>query len=305
MSNSIPVLISVLNSEEVRNANKLEAQIIAGRKEEFRERMLISEQVELQERIIQTLAEIGSPAKSAVPTLIGYIQSQNSRLSLAAIEAIGAIGSSAKVATLPLKEVLKEQVKIDKAGRLRQEEFDVRQILSLEALARIGETSIAVPSLLRILQADRSLIVQERGRTTIISSQRFIIYRIGKAFNRIGKAAIPYLISELKSTIPKKKFSAVYGLSQIDSLTPEAIDLLSIVVRDDKTDLDARRLAAYALERSNIDMQWFFDQNSLVSSKKAACLTLDYFDDYTGQCISPGKNGGASLFDQIKKFFGG
>ena len=257
-----------------------------------------------QKRIIETLAEIGSAAKDSTPILMEYVQSQNPELSLSAIEAIGAIGSSASIAIPTLKEVLKEQIRVDNSdGFYKMFQFEERQIIALEALGRMGEVTIAVPSLLSFLQVDLQAIVLKNNR---VSYKLFTLRRAGEALNRIGMPAVPYLIADLQSTSPHKKLRSVYGLLQIDSLPKEAIDLLSSVVRDEKLDLDIRRLAAYSLERSNIDVLWFFNQYNLTPASKAVCRhSDDWFDNYIGQCLAPPKNGGASLFDQIKKIFGG
>jgi HEAT repeat protein len=285
MNNSIPTLVSMLKKKGVNGANA-------------------KDRIGLQKRIIETLAEIGSAAKDSTPVLMDYVQSQNSELSLSAIEAIGAIGSSAKIGIPTLKEVLKEQIKVDNSSGFRMFQFEERQIIALEALGRIGEVSIAVPSLLNFLQVDLQTIVVLKPKR--VSYKLFTLRRAGKALNRIGMPAVPYLIADLQSTSPHKKLRSVYGLLQIESLPKEAIDLLSSVVRDEKLDLDIRRLAAYSLERSNIDVQWFFNQYNLTPASKAVCRhSDDWFDNYIGQCLAPPKNGGASLFDQIKKIFGG
>ncbi|WP_445174797.1 HEAT repeat domain-containing protein [Microcoleus sp.] len=260
---------------------------------------------ELELKVLDTLAEIGAAAKDATPVLIQMLQykkdPENRYHYLDVIEkathALGAISHSAKTAVPFLKQLLDDlKDPYDK---------DSLQIHILEALGRIGETDLAVPFLLKILQQnDQQLLVRLRevnDRVYIDTRKMSRLSSIGRALNRIGTLAIPYLVTDLQSPDSKKKRSAAYGLSEIDSLPEETINLLSRIMKDEKTQLDTRRLAAYALERANVDVQWFFTQYNLSPSTKATCGNEAYFNRYTGLCYLPGRNGGASLFKEIKR----
>ena len=259
---------------------------------------------ELQLKVIDTLAEIGATAKDATPVLIQLLQYKKDPedtyhhliVIKRAIKALGAIGPSAR-ATVPLLKKILADLK---------EPYDkqILQITTLEALGSIGETDMAVPFILKILQQeDQQLLVQlpEVNGVYIKTAKLSNLSSIGRALNRIGTLAIPYLVADLQSPDLIKKRGAAYGLSKIDSLPKETIHLLTKVVKDEKTELDTRRLAAYALERANVDVQGFFTQYNLTPSTRATCGYEAGFDPYSGLCYLPGRNGGASLFQEIKR----
>ncbi|MEG4115718.1 MULTISPECIES: HEAT repeat domain-containing protein [unclassified Microcoleus] len=262
---------------------------------------------ELQLKVIDTLAEIGAAAKDATPVLIQMLQykkdPENTYHHLNVIEkatnALGAIGPSARTAVPFLKQLL--------ADLKSPYDKDYLQIPILEALGRIGETDLAVPFLLKILQQeDQQLLVRrpEVGDGVYIDTvKRGNLISIGQALNRIGILALPYLVADLQSPDLIKKRGAAYGLSEIDSLPKETINLLTKVVKDEKTELDTRRLAAYALERANVDVQGFFTQYNLTPSTRATCGYKAGFDPYSGLCyLAAARNGGASLFQEIKRW---
>lgn len=264
---------------------------------------------ELQLKVIDTLAEIGAAAKDATPVLIQQLQYKKDpqdpyrhlNVIRGTTKALGAIGPSARAAVPFLKKVLAElKDPYDK---------DYLQIDILEALGRIGEIDIAVPFLLKILQQEQQqLLVRlpEIGDGLFIDTNKMGNLRsIGQALNRIGTLAVPYLVADLQSPDSNKKRGAAYGLSKIDSLPPETINLLTKVVKDEKTELNTRRFAAYGLERANVDVQWFFTKYNLTPSKRATCGNEAYFDPYSGLCYLPGRNGGVSLFEEIKRRLGG
>jgi len=260
---------------------------------------------ELQLKVIDTLAKIGAAAKDATPVLIQLLQYKKDPENIyhylnvieKATNALGAIGHSARTAVPFLKQLF--------ADLKDPYDKDYLQIPILEALGRIGETDLAVPFLLKILQQeDQQLLVRlpEVGDGVYIDTVKMgHVMSIGQALNRIGILAVPYLVADLQSPDLTKKRGAAYGLSEIDSLPKETSNLLTRVVKDEKTELDTRRLVAYALERANVDVQWFFTQYNFSPSTKATCGVEAYFNRYTGLCYLPGRNGGASLFEEIKR----
>lgn len=92
----------------------------------------------------------------------------------------------------------------------------------------------------------------------------------------------------------------------IGQLPNEAIAPLIAVMNDENENLDVRRLVAYALDNSGLDVQEFFKTTNLTPANKAVCPDPpDFFDIYLGLCIVAPKNGGAALFEWIKKKLGG
>lgn len=286
-----------------------------------------NEEIVLRERAITTLGAIGSEARDSINQLIQVVEDEQEELDIrsAAVTALGKIGVDAKSATPILLKVLIEDF-ITKDTNTNNDDYAHRNlvILSAEALSKLGETKLAVNYLLKIVKENRELrevlIDSEEVNYNRVNFLKFHSIRgVGFAFQRIGLTAVSFLITalnnsnlqrltallDLDSDLQQRR-AAAYGLAMIGQLPNEAIDILIAVVNNEREDLDVRRLAAYALENSGIDVQEFFNKVNLVPASKAVCRhEEDFFDIYLGLCIGVPKNGGAALLEWIKKKLGG
>jgi len=308
----------------------------------------IDKRVEFQKLLIRLIAEMDSDAEQAVPTLMEIAKDKQSKNRYIAIEALGSIGREAKTAIPLLKQILSETISIENKinivkslASLGETDFAVSFLTELcfqedkkpyvYPYKYVRDINPSNP-----LPLDRPLLVPRKlgqlppplpsSRTPFpyyrnfnddlfytslgykYTSKGLFFYNAAEAFHQIGVSAIPTLIKDIKQTNPRRKNIAVFGLSEIQPLPLEVISLLKTIVDDETSDLDTRRLASYALERNNVDIEKFFNQYKIVASKKAKCLSSkDLLILYKGQClVQPPpppipKNGGGSLFEAIKK----
>jgi hypothetical protein len=101
----------------------------------------------------------------------------------------------------------------------------------------------------------------------------------------------------------KRQRAAAYGLASIGRLSSNSSSSLITIVNDDSQDLDVRRLLSYALDNSNIDVQYFFSKTGFIPPDEAICNEQppDYFNVYAGVCVSSPKDGVAFFLEWLKK----
>ena len=220
-----------------------------------------------------------------------------------AVTALGEMGTAAKPTIPVLYRVLVESLvarepNIGDSCDFTPKEF---KIAVIEALGKVGEVKLASTYLLKVIEDNREI-----DDPSWRSHKLYSIRAAGNSFQEIGLPAVPFLISALMDSEPQRRQAAAYGLAMIGQLPNEALNPLIAVMNNENEDLDVRRLTAYALENSGVDVQEFFNQTNLAPASKAVCPDEpDFFDIYFGLCIVAPKNGGGSLFDWLKEKLGG
>lgn len=291
-SGAVPALIEVVKYESQENDE--------------------TEENYLRQIAISTLGKIGVEAREAVDELVQVVDNEQEELYIRsiAVTALGEIGADAKTAILTLFRILLESFLIREPNT--DDSFAPKKfrILTAEALGKIGEVRASVDYLLKIVedngQFDNTVFLEDSDKFNTIKT-------VGLAFQGISLPAVPFLVTILKNSNQKRltalidsalqrRRAAAYGLAMLGQLPNEAIDILIAVANNQTEDLDVRRLAAYALENSGADVQEFFNTTNLTPANKAVCPDPpDFFDIYLGLCIVAPKNGGAALFEWIKK----
>jgi HEAT repeat protein len=206
------------------------------------------------------LAKIGAEVKKVVPALIESLKDDDSRIRRSVAGALGKIGPEATAALPELIEILKDQgenslVRQYAATALarigpRADEVDSALVEALsdddskiheaaiKALAEIGprteptqEVEQAVPALIRKLTD---------GDT---DTRQPVLGELGK----IGRWAVPGLISILKNDEPVVRQYAAMALARIGPEAENAVPTLIEVLEERNNDTEVRRLVATAL----------------------------------------------------------
>jgi hypothetical protein len=184
-------------------------------------------------------------------------------------------------------------------------------ILTAEALSHLGKTDVAVRSLLRFIENNidqiSALEPQDNfGLYYTISTEAGHGMQAGNSIETIGSPTLPLMLTALSDANVQRQRAAAYGLLRVSPLPDNILDSLMEVLQDERRDPEVRRFAAYGLNASGRDVDWFFQQENLVKPEQAICIEYpDYFEPYVGQCRVVGKNGPGEIFDWIKNRRGG
>lgn len=227
--------------------------------------------------------------KDAVPYLIVALGDRSSKVRRDAALALAQIGKDAKAAVPQLYKALKD------------DDANVR-FGAVQALLKVtDESDIFIPPLIEALK-DESEVVRYLAVTMLHTA---------------APRGVSALLTALHDDSALTRKGAAIALAGVKPLPAEVIRRLTDIVEDERQDLEVRRAAASTLEADGLDMQPFFTKNNLVAPSNAVCPALPYnggteyfrFNAYTGQCMDAGYSGplsgGSSLYDFIKKFFGG
>jgi hypothetical protein len=173
-------------------------------------------------------------------------------------------------------------------------------IHSAQFLGQVGDLERATEYLLEAVERNSNFQIKQ---PFWMSRRVGRIENIGSSFHKIGKPAIPFLIKNLSNPDIKRQRAAAYGLASIGRLSSNSSSSLITIVNDDSQDLDVRRLLSYALDNSNIDVQYFFSKTGFIPPDEAICNEQppDYFNVYAGVCVSSPKDGVAFFLEWLKK----
>ncbi|NQE36834.1 HEAT repeat domain-containing protein [Microcoleus asticus] len=263
-----------------------------------------SEDITLRQKAISALGAIGT-GKKAVDELVHVVEDEQEEFYFRrdAVTALGEMGTAAKPTIPVLYRVLVESLVAREPNTGDSCDFTPKgfKIAVFKTLGKLGEIKLTSTYLLKAIEDNRE-IDDPSWRSHKLNSIR----GAGNSFQEIGLPAVPFLISALMDLEPQKRRAAAYGLAMIGQLPNETLNPLIAVMNNESEDLDVRRLAAYALENSGVDVQEFFNQTNLAPASKAVCPDeSDFFDIYLGLCMGTPKNGGPALFEWIKKKLGG
>lgn len=177
-------------------------------------------------------------------------------------------------------------------------------ISTAEALSYLGKTDVAILSLLRLIEddIDRISALDAFELYYTISSEAWYSIYVGHTIETIGRPAIPPMLMALSDTNVQRQRAAAYGLLRVGPLPDNVLNSLVEVLQDERRDPEVRRFAAYRLNASGKDADWFFQQENLVKPEQAICIEYpDYFEPYVGQCIVLPKNGPGDIFVWLKE----
>jgi HEAT repeat protein len=185
----------------------------------------------LQEAAAKALGAMGSQVGAAVPALIRLLERKDPRPEddrregepqVAAAKALGAIGSEARAALSALKRAAGEG-----QGSLGE--------AALDALEKIGG-----PKARSIEELIAALGDEADGNEPP---------RAAKAFEKLGREAVPLLLAAMSSGKPRLRRDAIYALGEIGPDAQEALPHLLKAFSD--PDPEIRSAASYALFKMN------------------------------------------------------
>lgn len=257
---------------------------------------------------------------SILPDLIEIAGDENYNY-IEVINLIGTMGAQAKTSKTELVELFYRPF------NLKNQEIEMldinmfkhnlklhykRKIAIAKVLGKIGEMDIAIPYLINILKSN---IFYTQNPDSIKRWYEFEADEAGaasQALGDIGISVLPYLISEIDGLNPLQKRAAVYvlyDLSRKHTLPQVAFNTLAKILEDKHIDINTRRIAAYALENSGENVNWFFSEMGLLPLKNVTCLPdtvyttqyQEYYDIFTGKCYpDPKGGGGPDLYSRIR-----
>lgn len=174
----------------------------------------------MQDPILRLLGEIGPAAAAAVPTLLGLLKKKDNQVNLLAARTLGLIGPEAKSAVPRIMELVKE------------EESDDVRITLMDALARIGPNAKESLELVRgQLKSGDSMVRVQAAET---------LWKVGK---EPGVVAI--LGAALKDPERRVRSEATWVLGTIGPDAKEVVGAIEPLLKD--ADPQVRLCAAYAL----------------------------------------------------------
>jgi HEAT repeat protein len=249
---------------------------------------------------VNCLIRIGA---DAVPALNHALEDRNADVRAAAANAMQGMGRNAKAGVPALSRTLKDpEPNVRSAVVQALDQISFQETSFPNKSNELGdEFKSAIPGLIQMLKDED---VEIRYDAAIV-------------LRRIVALDVPALISALKDENAKVRKGAAYALGGLKIPPTAAVTALKSLVEDEKEDLEVRRVAASILEEFGLDMESFFAHNNLLSPKNAGCPGLPFnggteyfkFSIYTGRCEDAGYggplSGGSSLFDYVKKLFGG
>lgn len=261
---------------------------------------------------------------SAIPALINIVKDNrnNFETRAAAVNLIGAIGSPLAKSTIPeLLTLFHQQTKIsgpynftswgDKVSswdKLQEIRF---RISIARTLGKLGETNIALPYLINILKSS-NFYTKNPDSERFFSFDSDVAGSAVEALGDIGLPEVPYLLDEMSSLKSLQRRAAIYvlyNMSRKHKLPQNVSRTLKSILENKNNNINDRRIAAYALEESGVNVNWFFSKTGLLSLDYLTCLPdsfAQYYDDYydlfTGKCrVQAGGDGGPNLFYRIKE----